>query len=121
MKKLARAFGRSVDFVVIGAMIVTVLSVLIQFGLKPVGAIFHITFYTSLIVVAIMMVVKIITNFKEIEKDRLPFLITNVVSGVVLAAMLVGLHFKYFENETPAIVMNYVSLALYMFTSLCLL
>jgi hypothetical protein len=121
MKGLARAFGRSIDFVMIGAMIVTVLSVLIQFGLKPVGGLFHVTFYVSLIVVAIMTIVKVITNFKEIEKDRLAFLITNIVSGVVLGVMIVGLHFNYFENQTPAVVMNYVSMALYFFTSLCLL
>ena len=121
IKKLGRAFGRSIDLVVIFAMIVTVLSVLIQFGLRPAGAFFHIAFYLSLIVVAIMMVVKIVTNFKAIEKDRLPFLITNIVSFSLLAVVLIGLHVNLFENQTPAIVVNYVSLAIYMFTALCLL
>ena len=121
IKGLARAWGRAVDFIVIGAMIIAALSVIIQFALKPKGIAFHASFYTALIVVAIMMLLKIVTNFKEISKDRLAFLITNLVSGVVLGVMIVGLHFNYFENVTPAVVMNYVSMALYFFTSLCLL
>ncbi len=121
MKRVLGAIGRSGDAVAIGSMIAIVLSVLIQFALKPVGPVFHIAFYIALIVLAVVMVIKVVAHFKEITKDRTQFLITNIVSFVVLVAMILGLHFNYFENETPAVIMNYVALALYIFTSLCLL
>ena len=121
MKRVVGAIGRSGNVVAIGCMIAIVLSVLIQFGLRPVGAIFHITFYVALAALAIVMTVKIVANFKEHVANNASFLITNVISFVVLVAMILGIHFNYFQNETPAVIMNYVALALYMFTSLCLM
>jgi hypothetical protein len=121
MKKVLGAVGRSGDVIAIASMIAIVLSVLIQFALRPVGSIFHITFYIALIVLAIVMITKVIANFKEITKERTQFLVVNIVSFVVLVAMILGLHFNYFENETPAVILNYVALALYIFTSLTLL
>ena len=118
MKDLAK---RSLDGVIIGCMILIVISILVQFGLRPEGQFFGILFYVSLILLAILMAFKIVTNRKEITRDRVAFLIVNIVSLVVLVLAIVSLKFLNIERQTFAVIVNYAALVVYGFTSLCLL
>ena len=118
MKDLAK---RSLDGVIIGCIILIVIAILVQFGLRPEGQFFGILFYVALALMVVMMILKVITNQKAITRERVPFLIVNIVSLLVLIIAIVGLKFMNFERQTLAVVVNYVALAAYCFTSLCLL
>ena len=121
MKKVGEFFERFTNVAVITCMIVVVLSEVIRHGLQPVGNIFFVTYLVALAVLAVLLTIRIFGNIKALSKDRLQFLVTNVICFVVLIVMTIGLLFNYYGNVNAATIVNYVALALYMFTGLCLL
>ena len=121
MKKVIGVLSRSLNTVIVIFMIAIVLSIAIQFGFRPSGVLFHMTFYISLLCLIILMGIKTIPRINEITRDRTPFLVVNLITLIVVIIAILGLHFGTFQNETVAVVASYVALAGYMFTSLCIL
>ena len=121
MKKVSELMDRSRNVLVIACEIIIILSEAIRVGLKPVGNAFLIAYFVALVVLGIVMIARIGGNFTEMRKNRLQFLVANIVSFVVLVIMTIGLLFNYYENANSAVIVNYVALVLFMFSSLCLL
>lgn len=109
------------DAIIIACMIAVTLSVLVQFGFRPQGQLFGVIFYVALAIVVVMMIVKIITNWKPITRERVLFLVINIVALVLVIIAMWGLKFNRFERTTFAMIVHYAALATYFFTSLCLL
>ena len=118
MKEVAK---KSWDAIIIACMIAVALTVLVQFGFRPQGQLFGVVFYIALAILVVMMIVKIIVNWKPITREKVPFLVVNIVALVIVVIAMWGLKFNHFEGRTFATIVHYAALATYFFTSLCLL
>ena len=107
--------------VVIG-MIVMTMAIIIQSVFRPTGQVFNFVHYIALGAIMLLMILKIILSIKAVCRDRMPCLIVNLVAMAMLIVLFLGIYIlKNFERTTAATVGYYVSLAVYVGTSLCLL
>lgn len=112
---------RVLDGCIIASMVVIVISILVQFGFKPEGQLFVYLFHMAVVVLVALMIINIIGNNKAISRERVPWLLINIVSLVVLVLTILGLKFWGFEKQTFAVISSYVALVMYCFSGLCLL
>ena len=124
-KRAMREFLRKLDdvtgVVVIACMVLTVLSVILQFVTKATVNIFNITYYVCLSLMVLLMLIKHIVNFKRNIYESTAFLIVNIIALIVVIVTVIGLKMNAFQNNAGGVILHYISLLAFMATSLLLL